>query len=522
MLLTSLGGNGNGKAKGGKGIANGRKTGLVEASGKSDQGRVDDTDGDNVKSSSSSRITLSAARDEDIMSDPLNRIVQSALRSTDLKRVSSDQKAFNELPFRFNVELPEKVEATDQESSGRCWIFAGLNVMRHILIRRHDLRPDFQLSQAYTYKCNMFERCNMALETVYQQVSEGAFDDLVTFKILDDAFGDGGTSLQLVNVIEKYGVMPYDAFPDLRHVKDTSSLRSLLKAVTLRSVTQVKQICAGKGGGGSTTRAQFERLRDKIMDDVQRVLTLMLGTTPRSFRYSFDNDACGSVPSSSHAVSEHTPLGFYKECIRPLLDFESLVPVKNDTRYAFDSLIATPYGHNVLKRLPFDVHESLTNVYLNLDIQVFKRAVVDTLQRSQIPVWFASDFDEFVLRNGSVMDQDASRLEEMIGVTLLSDKSDLLTARILRPVHAMVITGFQREADGRISRWKVENSHGTGSPDGGFLTMSDAYFDRFVLQALVHPGSLDRARRATVDRWKREGRGKIEVLPYPTAVASCM
>ena len=54
----------------------------------------------------------------------------------------------------FDSHFSNRVESkaiTDQKSSGRCWMFTGMNVLRNKAIRQHNLPADFQFSQAYLY-----------------------------------------------------------------------------------------------------------------------------------------------------------------------------------------------------------------------------------------------------------------------------------------------------------------------------------------------------------------------------------
>ncbi|MBR6440612.1 MAG: aminopeptidase, partial [Bacteroidales bacterium] len=54
----------------------------------------------------------------------------------------------------FNSHFSHRVESkaiTDQKSSGRCWMFTGMNVLRNKAIRQHKLPADFQFSQAYLF-----------------------------------------------------------------------------------------------------------------------------------------------------------------------------------------------------------------------------------------------------------------------------------------------------------------------------------------------------------------------------------
>ena len=50
----------------------------------------------------------------------------------------------------FNCKVKDFV-ATNQENSGRCWIFAGLNLMRSCMARKYHLPDTFELSQPFVF-----------------------------------------------------------------------------------------------------------------------------------------------------------------------------------------------------------------------------------------------------------------------------------------------------------------------------------------------------------------------------------
>jgi len=564
-------------------------------------------------------------------SEPKHKIAQCALRSSNMKSVSTDPDRITCNPFRFNVELPENVKVTNQHRSGRCWIFAGLNVLRHLLIREYNLSPDFELSQAYMYKCNMYEKCNVAFETMYehrcekerrkkqqqqQQQHQGVgasseSDDILFKKVLMDCFEDGGTSVQFVNLVKKYGVVPKDAFPDTYQVNDTAMLRTVLKALVVSSYDELKRALRSVQGrkktqtqaqaqaddsGADSPRRCFEDFKANKLKECAKVLTLCIGSTPPSILWDyckdgeqeeqeegkekkekkekkkeqrggrgsseksraraqtdrFSNDEheqeeeakalqkqlCeelgGLLRCSSKAVAKCCSVtdarGFYEERVKPMVDVATLVPVKNDPRYAFDILLATPYGHNVMPdnddnddSEPFTVFRGLTNYYLNVGIDDLRAGVKKMIKDLKMPVWFASNFDEFILDQHSFMDPDASILYDgLFDIEISSEcgqkeKAILLESEIVTPAHAMVVTGYYEDpCTGQITRWKIENSHGSSDSmkHEGFLVMSDRFFRRSVSQAILHPSCLTKKQHQVF-----ENKSDVKILSYPTAVA---
>lgn len=83
--------------------------------------------------------------------------------------------------YQYKVD-PEGKPLTHQKSSGRCWIFAGLNAIRLPFMKKLNLE-DFEFSQTYVYFWDKVERINYWLNTVVETARRGEARDsrLVAF-----------------------------------------------------------------------------------------------------------------------------------------------------------------------------------------------------------------------------------------------------------------------------------------------------------------------------------------------------
>jgi bleomycin hydrolase len=61
------------------------------------------------------------------------------------------------------------------------------------------------------------------------------------------------------------------------------------------------------------------------------------------------------------------------------------------------------------------------------------------------------------------------------------NKAECLEYGDLSMTHAMVLTGAQVDANGKVLRWKVENAWGTTIGHKGWFVMSDTWFDEYAL-----------------------------------------
>lgn len=68
------------------------------------------------------------------------------------------------IPFQIDAEGKPM---TNQKSSGRCWLFAALNVIRLPFIKQLNLE-DFEFSQLYLFFWDKIERCNFVLHNIVE------------------------------------------------------------------------------------------------------------------------------------------------------------------------------------------------------------------------------------------------------------------------------------------------------------------------------------------------------------------
>ena len=388
-----------------------------------------------------------------------HKIVQGVLRTSAISDVSGNQNALNKLPFKFNYNVGEGIEiaASDQKDSGRCWIFAALNVIRRKMIAKHKLSSDFQLSQAWIYRWDKFEKCNTILELCYKFADKK--DSLEIVNLVPGILGDGGTWPQFVAVIRKYGVVPAEVYPDNNQVSHTGSLNQLLYKIVMKACLRVN---------AGMKRSVFDKLKAHVLVQCYRVINICMGNNVKKFNWTW---------SGKDAERAYTPVTFYKQLIKPVVNVENYVSICNDPRHEYGSVLKVEHLANIYEAGVY------TNTYVNLNIADFKKAVFETI-KNDVSVWFACDIGQYLLNNKTVLDTNASNLEDMFDIDFLDSKRNMMLSRCCVPNHAMCLVGCQYDS-GVFRRWKVENSHGDSGALKGFMTMSDKWFDNFVVCCAV-------------------------------------
>lgn len=127
---------------------------------------------------------------------------------SDLIRVN-EQTEFSRDMFSINLKT---LPVTDQKQSGRCWIFAGCNVIREKIAKKYNLK-DFELSQNYIAFYDKLEKCNYLLENIIS-LKDKEKDDRTLDGLLSNGIQDGGQWDLFVNIVNKYGIVPKSAFPE--------------------------------------------------------------------------------------------------------------------------------------------------------------------------------------------------------------------------------------------------------------------------------------------------------------------
>ncbi len=417
------------------------------------------------------------------------KILQGVLRKSSLVNVSANQNAMSKLPFKFNNVLESKVKATDQYSSGRCWIFSALNVLRHKLIEHYKLGPDFELSQAYIARWDKLEKCNCALELIYDLIKNGKDSQSLEYStLIPGIMGDGGTWDMFVCIVNKYGIVPKEIYPDTDQVKYTTRMNSLLLKTVMKTSDYIH---------ANMSRNEFNRYKKTVIEECYRIINMCLGNSPIKFSWTFKEN------TMEH---EYSPKSFHEKLVKPLIDVNKFVSICNFPLESYNQLMAVEYMHNVISEGQ-DIKKTPTNTYFNLNSNDFKEAVWKCLKK-KYGVWFACDIGQYYINRGSVLDKRSSNLREMFDINFDLSKKASLETRISVPNHAMMFAGCHKTTKG-WERWKVENSYGDDFGKDGFITMSDSWFDDYVICAAVPIDCLPVSLRK-----KAKNKKHIKWLPF--------
>ncbi|MAU85253.1 MAG: aminopeptidase [Euryarchaeota archaeon] len=389
--------------------------------------------------------------------DSSARVAQNAVTSNNLSSVTLRRDLVQEIDFTFSTKLDEW-RATNQKSSGRCWLFATLNLFRPGTMKKMNVK-EFEFSQAHIHFWDKFERSNHFLEAIIE-TSGRPVDDRTIHFLLSDPIGDGGQWNMAMNLIRKHGLVPKSAYPESNSSSSTRWMNSILKDILRSSASEIRGIL---DSGGSENEARTHK--DSRMEDIWRVLCIHLGTPPESFDWQWrDKD------KEFHRRGEMTPQQFADEFVD--VDWEEYVCIVNDPRNEYYQTYTVDYLQNVAGGPPV--------VYLNVPSDEMKSITQEILEDG-LPVWMGCDVGKQMDRKRGLWDANLFETNELYGVDYGMSKADRLRYGQTMMTHAMLFTGVD-VYEGKPRRWRVENSWGDDSGQKGFYTMNDNWYDEHMFE----------------------------------------
>ncbi|WAR02578.1 BLMH-like protein, partial [Mya arenaria] len=320
--------------------------------------------------------------------------------------------------FNHKVEK-EGTPMTDQQHSGRCWIFACLNIMRIPFMKKYKL-DSFEFSQTYVYFWDKVERAHYLLNVFVACARKGeAYDGRLVTHLLKNPSEDGGQWDMLTGLIEKYGIVPKVCFPEAWSAENSNRICRVLNNRLREGCWVLHKMVAD-----SKSQADIDAEITKRMEEIYRIMCIVLGTPPREITFQYsprkekEEEGNEAGKSSCSEIGPISPRDFYHKLIKPdCFNLEDMY-LGNMTG-----------GPRVL--------------YINQPVDVLKKLTIKSIV----------DCNELTLGVDTLQLNKADRL--MYGESLMT--------------HAMVFTGVNTKANGSADKWRVENSWGDKNGEKEFV-----------------------------------------------------
>ena len=375
-----------------------------------------------------------------------DKAIRNALNTTSITVLSANA----ENAAMIDTEFTDRVKTwgiTDQQSSGRCWLFTGLNVLRAAAADKHGL-GDFRFSQNYNFFYDQLEKANLFLQAVID-TRDKSFDDREVDWLFSNPISDGGTFTGVANLVMKYGVVPANVMPETLSANNTSAMATQLKTLLRRDGLKLRELPA----------RELQQAKTQMLKDVYHVLALCLGVPPTEFEWK---------------GRTYTPQAFYKELLGYDLE-HNYVMLMNDPCREYGKVYEIQYDRHL--------YDGQNWLYVNLPIERIKEMAIASIKANKA-MYFSCDVGKFLDRSKGVADLRNFDYESLLGVDLSMDKRERVMTHASGSSHAMTLIAVDLK-DGKPQKWMVENSWGASSGYKGNIIMTDEWFDEYMFRLVV-------------------------------------
>ena len=418
----------------------------------------------------------------DFDSHPTARMMQNAVTQTGIDDVALDRHIVTSTSHTFS-HLLDDWSVTNQKRSGRCWMFAGLNLFRPAAMAALNLK-DFEFSQNHTLFWDKLERANYFLQSILD-TADREVDDRTVAWLLDKPLDDGGQWNMFTNIIKKHGVVPKEVMPESQSSSNTRRMNEVLLARLRQAAMQLRKASANGDSQESLAQQQYQ-----VVSEVYRILAIHLGTPPTEFDWQWNDK-----DRKFNRAGTLTPGQFADKYIeQPLDDYVCLV---------HDPRPSSPVGRTFTVDFLGNVVGGDMVKYLNVDIETMKQVTISTILDQQ-PVWMGCDVGKMMRRDQGIWDVDLYDYRGVYDTDLDMPKADRLVHHETLMTHAMLFTGVDlvdNDGSQTARRWRVENSWGEENGRKGFYVMNDSWFDEFMFEIAANKKYLS---AELLDAWQQD------------------
>ena len=355
---------------------------------------------------------------KDFSASPAYRLAQNAVTRVAVDDVAIDREIINSTDHSLSTLLDDW-KVTNQERSGRCWLFAGLNLLRVGAMQKMGLK-DFEFSQNYAMFWDKIERANYFLEAIIETAGRD-IDDRTVALPPESVASDGGQWNMFVAIVSKHGLVPKSVMPEthssVQHRPD--ELGAAQPAAPGGQVGAGGRRPGQRRGHGPRRRTSCGSSTGCCASTWGHRRTGLTGSGPTR-----TGSSTGTACSLRRSSRRNT-------CELPIGDYVCLV---HDPRSSSPAgrTFTVEYLGNVLGAPPVS--------YLNVGMPLIKDITSRTLQGGE-PVWFGCDVGKMMSNDYAVWDASLYDLPAVYDTAFTLGKADRLVFHETQMTHAMLFTG---------------------------------------------------------------------------------
>ena len=390
------------------------------------------------------------------------RAIKNALAAGPVSALALNQENMVEQNTYFSNSVPS-IGITDQKSSGRCWLFTGLNVLRAKVIKEQKLSSAFEFSQNYLFFHDQLEKSNLFLQAIID-TRKKPMDDQTVMWLFQNPLSDGGTFTGVADLVAKYGIVPKGVMPETYTSNNTSQFTTFLKR-------KLREDALALRANPKASEKELQALKEKQLAEIYHMLTLGFGTPVTEFTWA-PKDTYGRYTCPPE---KYTPQSFYAEFVG--LDLQNdYIMLMNDPSREYWKTYEIQYDRHT-----YDGHNWL---YLNVPMEDIKEAAIASIKDSTM-MYFSCDVNKFLDRSRGLADLNNYNYEEIFGVKFNMDKAQRINSFDSGSTHAMTLKAVDIDDDRKPVKWEVENSWGN-SGHNGHIIMTDEWFDNYMFRLVIN------------------------------------
>lgn len=393
-----------------------------------------------------------------------DRALSNAIATNSIDDLARNFRNAGPIDTYFSVETP-KQNIQNQKSSGRCWLFTGLNVLRSKFARAHKDTLHVEYSHVYLSFYDQLEKANLMLQGVIDNADKAIDDPRVQF-FFKNPIGDGGTFCGVADLVEKYGVVPMEIMPETYSAENTSRMSRIIASKLREFGLELRKMVADK-----KSKASIKSRKTEMLGTIYHILTLSLGEPVKSFSYAYKDKNGKQVGR----VKTYTPQEFYKETVGGPLN-GTFIMVMNDPRRPYYKTYEIDYDRHT-----YDGHNWK---YVNLPMEEIDKMAIASLKDST-KMYSSYDVGKQLDRTRGYLDTDNYDYGTLFGTTFPMDKADRIATFDSGSTHAMTLTAVDLDEQGQPKKWKVENSWGATYGQNGYLIMTNPWFNDYMFRLVV-------------------------------------
>ena len=397
---------------------------------------------------------------------PAAKALENAISNNDIKKLAVNRENLGKVDTYFSNRVKTS-GITNQEQSGRCWLFTGLNVLRPYVMEKTGIK-DFKFSQSYVFFYDQLEKANLFLEGIIE-TADKPMDDRKVDWFFKNPIGDGGQWTGIVDLVSKYGVVPAEVMPESYQANHTSMMSRLLARKLREDGLELRKLAAD-GKKDKDIRAR----KAVMLNEIYQILALSLGQPPAEFQWRYKKS-----DGSLSELKTYTPKSFYDEYVG--VNLEDYAMFMNDPTREYYKLYEIEFDRHSL--------DGSNWKYINLPIEEIKKFAKASILGNEA-MYFSCDVGKQLDNKRGYLDVNNYDYDALMGLKFGMDKKARIATHESGSSHGMTLMAVDLDESGAIRKWLLENSWGnTGYK--GYLIMTDEWFNEYMFRLVVNKKYVD-------------------------------